>query len=76
MNSVKGKAALQLSRDIGVQFKTAWVMLMKLREVIAWRREDMVLKGEVEIDGNTLAAISDPRTRPKTASTAGRDRAP
>ncbi len=51
VNSVKGKAALQLSREIGVQYKTAWVLLMKLREAIAWRREDMVLKGEVEIDG-------------------------
>ncbi|PTE06314.1 transposase [Mesorhizobium helmanticense] len=38
VNSVKGKAALQLSREIGVQFKTAWVMLMKLREAIAWQR--------------------------------------
>ena len=47
VNSVKGKAALQLSREIGVQYKTAWVLLMKLREAIAWRREDMVLKGEV-----------------------------
>ncbi|WP_284284336.1 IS1595 family transposase [Mesorhizobium amorphae] len=51
VNSVKDKAALQLSREIGVQFKTAWVMLVKRREAIAWRREDMVLEGEVEIDG-------------------------
>lgn len=51
VNAVKGKAALQLSREIGVQYKTAWVLLMKLREAIAWRREDMVLEGEVEIDG-------------------------
>lgn len=51
VNSVKGKAALQLSREIGVQYKTAWVLLMKLREAIAWRRENMVLDGEVEIDG-------------------------
>ncbi len=50
-NSVKGKAALQLSREIGVQYKTAWVLLMKLREAIAWRREEMALDGEVEIDG-------------------------
>ena len=50
-NSVKGKAALQLSREIGVQYKTAWVLLMKLREAIAWRREEMVLDGQVEVDG-------------------------
>ncbi len=48
---MKGKAALQLSREIGVQYKTAWVLLMKLREAIAWRSEEMVLDGEVEIDG-------------------------
>jgi hypothetical protein len=48
----EGKAALQLSRDeIRVQYKTAWVLLMKLRDAIAWRREGMVLDGEVEIDG-------------------------
>lgn len=51
VNSVKGKAALQLSREIGVQYKTAWVLLMKLREAIAFRRDEMVLNGEVEIDG-------------------------
>jgi hypothetical protein len=50
-NSVKGKAALQLSRELGVQYKTAWVLLMKLRETVASRREDMSLDGEVEIDG-------------------------
>jgi ISXO2-like transposase domain len=27
------------------------VLLMKLREAVAWCREDMVLEGEVEIDG-------------------------
>jgi hypothetical protein len=32
------KVALQLSREIGVQFKTAWVLLMKLWEVVACER--------------------------------------
>lgn len=50
-NCAKGKAALQLSRELGVQYKTAWVLLMKLREVVAACREDMVLEDEVEIDG-------------------------
>jgi hypothetical protein len=34
-----------------VQYKTPWVLLMKLRETIAARRDTMVLEGEVEIDG-------------------------
>ena len=50
-NSVKGKAALQLSREPGIQSKTAWVLQMKRRETVASRRDDMVLGGEVEIDG-------------------------
>jgi hypothetical protein len=41
VNSVKGKSALQLSRELGCQYKAAWVFLMKMREAIATRREDM-----------------------------------
>ncbi|WP_131803300.1 IS1595 family transposase [Mesorhizobium sp. LCM 4576] len=63
VNSVKGKAALQLSREIGVQYKTAWVMLMKLREAIAARRDDMVLEGEVEIDGKYAGGHIRPENR-------------
>jgi hypothetical protein len=51
VNSVKGKAALQLSTEIGVQYKTAWVMLMKLREAIGLSRDKMMFEDEVEIDG-------------------------
>lgn len=54
VNAVKGKAALQLSRELGVQFRTAWVLLMKLREVVAYQREEMHLGGEVEIDGKYI----------------------
>ena len=50
-NAVKGKAALQVARELGVQTKTAWLNLMKLREALAARRGDMLLDGEVEIDG-------------------------
>lgn len=62
-NSVKGKAALQLSREIGVQFKTAWVLLMKLREVVAAGRERMHLDGEVEIDGKYVGGHVRKRNR-------------
>lgn len=51
VNSVKGKSALQLSRELGVQYKTAWVLLMKMREAVATRRFRMMLEGEIHIDG-------------------------
>ena len=53
-DAVKGKAALQLSRELGVQYRTAWVLLTKLREVVAYEREEMRLDGEVEVDGKYL----------------------
>ena len=62
-NSVKGKAALQLSRELGIQSKTAWVLLIKLREVVASRREDMVLDGEVENDGKYAGGHVRPENR-------------
>lgn len=51
VNSVKGKSALQLSRELGVQYKTAWVLLMKMREAVATRWFRMMLEGEIHIDG-------------------------
>lgn len=48
-NAAKGMPALQLSRDLDVQYKTAWVMSHKIRESLA-PKEDAQLSGEVEID--------------------------
>jgi transposase-like protein len=48
--SVKGKAALELSRELGISYKTAFVLLTKLREAIAAERETLRLSGEVEVD--------------------------
>lgn len=62
-NSVKGKAALQLSRELGVQYKTAWVLLMKPRETVASRRDEMVLEGEVEIDGKYVGGHVRPKNK-------------
>ncbi|SEP38148.1 transposase [Rhodopseudomonas pseudopalustris] len=53
-NAAKGKAALQVARELGVQTKTAWLNLMKLREALAARREQMLLEDRVEIDGMYL----------------------
>jgi hypothetical protein len=62
-NSVKGKAALQLSRELGLAYKTAYVLLMKLREVVAARRGDMKLDGEVGIDGKYARGHVRPENR-------------
>jgi transposase-like protein len=51
VNAVKGVSALQLGRDLDVQYKTAFVMAHKIREAIGAGRENMILDGTVEIDG-------------------------
>lgn len=51
VNAVKGLSALQLSRDLDVQYKTAFVLSHKLREALAAEVAGHQLDGEVEIDG-------------------------
>ncbi|MCW5723539.1 MAG: IS1595 family transposase [Maricaulaceae bacterium] len=51
VNGAKGVSALQMGRDLDVQYKTAWVLLHKLREAMAAELNGLTLSGEVEIDG-------------------------
>jgi transposase-like protein len=51
VNASKGLSAVQLSRDLDVQYKTAWVLAHKIREAISAEVKDMTLTGEVEMDG-------------------------
>jgi len=51
VNEVKGKSALALSRDLDVQYKTAFVLAHKIREALAAEVETVQPAGEVEIDG-------------------------
>lgn len=51
VNGVKGISALQMGRDLDCQYKTAWVLLHKLREAMAAELNGLTLSGEVEIDG-------------------------
>lgn len=51
VNAAKGISALQLSRDLDCQHKTAFVLAHKLREAMAAETKDTMLDGEVEIDG-------------------------
>lgn len=50
-NGAKGYSALQLSRDLDVQYKTAFVMAHKLREALGKASDRSPLQGDVEIDG-------------------------
>ena len=51
VNAVKGISALQLGRDLDVQYKTAYVMAHKLREAIGSVQNQGELSGVIEIDG-------------------------
>ena len=44
-------SALQVSRDLDVQYKTAFVLSHKLREAMAREDATQTLEGEVEVDG-------------------------
>src|SRR6202047_389872 len=53
-NEVKGKSMLALSRDLGVQYKTAFVLAHKMREAMASELRGVNIGGEgrkAEIDG-------------------------
>jgi transposase-like protein len=51
VNASKGLSAVQLSRDLDVQHKTAFVLMHKLREAMTAETREARLDGEVEVDG-------------------------
>ena len=52
VNGAKGMSAVQFSRDLDVQYKTAFVLAHKLREALGGMIcRKTPLKGEVEVDG-------------------------
>lgn len=63
VNAVKGISALQLGRDLDVQYKTAYVLAHKLREAMAADHADMTLNGEVEVDGAYFGGYVKPENR-------------
>jgi len=63
VQSVKGKAACQLKRELGVDYKTAFVLLHKFREAIAILRRALRLDGTVEIDGMYVGGHLRPKNR-------------
>ncbi len=61
-NAVKGISALQMARDLGVQHKSAYVLLHKLRESLH-PMGDQLLQGEVHMDGAYVGGIVRPENR-------------
>jgi transposase-like protein len=63
VNGAKGVAALQLSRDLDCQYKTAFVLTHKLREAMAREQMGRNLNGIVEIDGAYFGGYAKPENR-------------
>jgi transposase-like protein len=70
VNASKGLSAVQLSRDLDVQHKTAFVLMHKLREAMAAETREAVLSGVVELDGAAFGG----HVRPTNARTDRVDR--
>jgi transposase-like protein len=65
-NEVKGKSALALSRDLDVQYKTAYVLAHKMREAMASELKGMKVGGEgetVEVDGGYFGGYVKPANK-------------
>ena len=62
-NGAKGVSALQLSRDLDVQYKTAFVLAHKLREIVDAEQHKATLNGVCEIDGAYFGGKSKQKNR-------------
>lgn len=60
VNGAKGVSALQVSRDLDCQYKTAFILSHKLREAMAIEQQGRKLEGIVEIDGGYFGGYVKP----------------
>lgn len=63
VNGAKGHSALQLSRDLDCQYKTAFVLTHKLREALAAEQAKSEISGEVSVDGAYFGGYVKPSNR-------------
>lgn len=63
VNGAKGHSALQLSRDLDVQYKTAFVLAHKVREAMSVDVRDEKISGDVEVDGAYFGGYVKPANR-------------
>jgi hypothetical protein len=67
----EGKSALALSRDLCVSYKTAFVLLHKLREAMTEEMRGRVIGGEgkiAEVDGGYFGGYIKPARRASTST--------
>ncbi len=63
VNGAKGHSALQLSRDLDVQYKTAFVLAHKIREALGTVQALAEISGEVAVDGAYFGGYIKPANR-------------
>lgn len=62
-NAVKGISGLQIGRDLGVQYKTAFVLSHKIRESLMEQRDTEQLSGEIHMDGAYVNGYVRPKNK-------------
>ena len=60
VNGAKGHSALQLSRDLVCNYKSAYVLAHKLREAIGADAHEQQASGDVEVDGGYFGGYVKP----------------
>ncbi len=63
VNGAKGMSALQLSRNLDCQYKSAWVLAHKLREAMSAEYQGAELEGVVEVDGAYFGGYVKPENK-------------
>ena len=57
LTSLKGVSSMKLHRDLGVTQKTAWYMLMRIREAFAVLADAVAMAGPVEVDETYVGGL-------------------
>lgn len=70
-DAVKGMSASQFSRQVGIQYKTAFVLMHKIRASLLVENSQTLLTGNVQVDG----AYFDTKQRKPNEHKAARERA-
>ena len=58
LTSLKGVSSMKLHRDLGVTQKTAWYMLMRIRESFAVLADVVAMEGPVEVDETYVGGLA------------------